>query len=59
MRALYGTDYQRVVSELEKVKKQLDMLLDAVQDYGFSVECDHDGNIILSKFDQDEEKHDK
>lgn len=58
-RALYGTDYQRVASELEKVKKQLDMLLDAVQDYGFSVECDEDGNIILSKFDDVEEKHDK
>ena len=59
MRALYGTDYQRVVSDLEKVKRQLDMLVQAVQDYGLYVECDDEGNIILSKYDQVEEKHDK
>lgn len=57
MRALYGTDYQRVVSELEKVKRQLDMLITAVQDYGLFIECDDAGNIILRKFDQVEEKH--
>ena len=38
MRALYGTDYQRVVSELQNVKRQLDMLVQAVQDYGLYLE---------------------
>lgn len=46
-RALYGTDYQRVTSELEKVTSQLNMLIQAVEDYGLSIECDDDGNIKL------------
>lgn len=50
MRALYGTDYQRVVSELKKVHSQLDMLIKAVEDYGFSIECCDDGNIKLVKY---------
>lgn len=49
MRALYGTDYQRVVAELSKVHSQLDMLIKAVDDYGLSIECDDDGNIKLVK----------
>ena len=37
MRALQSTDYQRVVTELEKTKDQLDALVQAVEDYGLAI----------------------
>lgn len=51
LRALTTTDYQRVASELDKVNSQLNMLIQAVEDYGLSIECDEDGNIKLVKVD--------
>ena len=51
IRALSVTDYQRVASELDKVNSQLNMLIQAVEDYGLSIECDEDGNIKLVKVD--------
>ena len=49
MRALSVTDYQRVTSELAKVTEQLNMLVQAVENYGLVIECDEDGNLILTK----------
>ena len=49
MRALSTTDYQRVTSELSKVTEQLNMLVQAVENYGLVIECDEDGNIVLTK----------
>lgn len=47
MRALTATDYQRVACELDQVRARLDMLTLAVENYGLSIECDDDGNLIL------------
>lgn len=47
MRALTATDYQRVACELDQVRARLDMLTIAVENYGLSIECDDDGNLIL------------
>jgi hypothetical protein len=48
MRALSVTDYQRISNELATVQSKLDMLVQAVEDYGLVIECDDDGRIILS-----------
>lgn len=47
MRALQGTDYQRVVSELERTKDQLDDLLIAIEQYGLAIEKNEKGHIKL------------
>ena len=49
MRALSVTDYQRVTNELARVSEQLNMLTQAVEDYGLVIECDENGNLILTK----------
>ena len=51
MRALSITDYQRMSEELATVNARLDMLMQAVENYGLSIECDDDGNIKLVKVD--------
>ena len=51
MRALSVTDYQRVTDELARVSSQLSMLTRAVEEYGLTIECDDNGNIILTKED--------
>lgn len=49
MQAMYKNDYQRVCQELSLVKFRLEILQDAVEKAGYSIECDDDGNIILVK----------
>lgn len=49
MRALSATDYQRLQYEFNNVSAQLNALIQAVEDYGLSIEADDDGNIILKK----------
>ena len=51
MKALSITDYQRMSEELATVNARLDMLVQAVENYGLSIECDDDGNIKLVKVD--------
>lgn len=52
MRALSVTDYQRVAEELSITKERLAMLTKAIEDYGLVIECDDDGNLILTKFEE-------
>ena len=49
MRTLQSNDYHRVTKELQKVQADLNMLIDAVHDYGLSIECDDDGVLKLVK----------
>ena len=49
MHALAKTDYQRVTDELARVTGQLDALIQAVEDYGLTIECDEEGNVKLTK----------
>lgn len=49
MRALTVTDYQRVTDELATVSGQLNALIQAVEDYGLTIECDEEGNVRLTK----------
>ena len=51
MRALTVTDYQSKTEELATVKSRLNMLIEAVENYGLSIECSEDGNIQLVKVD--------
>lgn len=51
MRALSTTDYQRMSEELATVNARFNMLVQAVENYGLSIECDDDGNIKLVKVD--------
>ena len=53
MRALSATDYQRMSEELADANKRLNMLTKAIEDYGLVIECDDDGNLILTKFEGD------
>ena len=47
MRALSGTDYNRIADALNDVSNKLDMLTQAVDDYGLSIEIDDTGKIVL------------
>lgn len=49
MQAMYKNDYSKVCQELSLVKFRLELLQDAVERAGYSIECDEDGNIILVK----------
>lgn len=49
MRTLQSNDYHRVTKELQNVQAQLNMLIEAVHDNGFSIECDDDGVLKLVK----------
>ena len=49
MRTLQSNDYHRVTKELQKVQAELNMLIDAVHDYGLSIECDDEGVLKLVK----------
>ena len=49
MRTLQTTDYYRVTSELARVQEQLSLLVQAVEDNGFVIESDEEGNIRLTK----------
>lgn len=49
MRTLQSNDYHRVTKELQKVQAELNMLIDAIHDYGLSIECDDDGVLKLVK----------
>lgn len=51
MRALSVNDYQRLQNEFNNVSAQLNALIQAVEDYGLSIEADEDGNIKLVKVD--------
>lgn len=46
MRALSVTDYERISRELAQTSEQLEMLIQAVEDYGLSIESE-DGKIVL------------
>lgn len=48
MRALTVTDYQRVAEELSIANERLARLTKAIEDYGLVIECDDEGNLILS-----------
>lgn len=48
-RAVYTNDYYNVLNELNSVKAQLDALTDAVYDFGLSIECDENNNVVLKK----------
>lgn len=52
MRALSSTDYQRLSEEYAKVNERLAMLTQAVEDYGLVIECDENGKLILTKFEE-------
>ena len=52
MRALSLTDYQRLSEEYAKVNERLAMLTQAVEDYGLVIECDANGKLILTKFEE-------
>lgn len=52
MRALSTTDYQRLSDELVRVNERLAMLTQAVEDYGLVIECDENGKLILTKFEE-------
>jgi len=52
MRALSVTDYQRLSEQFNEVSSRLEMLTNAVYDYGLSIECDDDGNIVLRKVEE-------
>lgn len=54
IRALSVTDYQRLQNEFNNVSAKLNALIQAVEDYGLSIEADDDGNIVLTKGDEDE-----
>lgn len=50
MRALSVTDYQRIANELATVQARLAQLIQAVEEYGLSIECDESsGGIKLVK----------
>lgn len=49
MRALSVTDYQRVISELSDVTRRLNMLTEAVEEYGLIIEFDENGRLILNR----------
>lgn len=51
MRALTTTDYQRMSEELATANARLDMLIQAIENYGLFIECDDAGNIKLVKVD--------
>lgn len=50
MRALATNDYQRLQREYDSVFSKLNALIQAVDDYGLSIEADDEGNIILKPF---------
>ena len=52
IRTLTATDYQRVAEELSIANERLAMLTKAIEDYGLVIECDDDGNLILTKFEE-------
>lgn len=52
MHALSVTDYQRLQNEFNDVSLRLKTLIQAVEDYGLSIECDDSGNIVLCKVDE-------
>ena len=54
MRALSVTDYQRLQNDFNNVSAQLNALIQAVEDYGLSIEADDDGNIILKEGEDSE-----
>lgn len=47
MRALAITDYQRLQSQFAETDAKLNMLINAVNEYGLSIECTEDGKIEL------------
>lgn len=47
MRALSANDYQRVANDLSKVTARLNELIEAIYDYGLSIECDENGKTVL------------
>ena len=51
VRAMQTTEYQKVAYELTKTQERLDSLIKAVNDLGYSIDCDQDGNIELVKVD--------
>lgn len=51
MRALTVTDYQRVTAELSALQEKFDSLINVINDYGLAVECDEQGNLILTKIE--------
>lgn len=53
MRTLQSNDYHRVTKELQSVQAHLNMLIDAVNDYGLSIECDDTGALKLVKMDKE------
>lgn len=56
MHALSVTDYQRLQNEFNNVSLRLKTLIQAVEDYGLSIECDDSGNIVLCKVDEVQKK---
>jgi len=52
MHALSVTDYQRLQNEFNSVSLRLKTLIQAVEDYGLSIECDDSGNVVLCKVDE-------
>lgn len=51
MQALMKTDYQRVCAEKAQVEEKLSDLIQAVNDYGLSIDLDDSGNLKLNKVD--------
>ena len=51
MKALTGTDYQRVVSELNEVRSKLERLEDAIHNSGLVLEINDNGDYVLKHYD--------
>lgn len=53
MKALSTTDYHRLSQQYNEVNSRLNMLTEAVNDYGLSIECDDNGKLILRPFESE------
>lgn len=52
MRTLTLTDYHRLQNELTIVSAQLNALIQAVEDFGLSIEADDDGKVVLRQMSE-------
>lgn len=47
MHAVAGSDYSRLQAEYSALSNQMNALVVAIQDLGYSIECDDEGRVIL------------
>ena len=49
VRTLYTNDYERAINDLSVALGRCRLLEQAISNYGLVIECDNDGNIILTE----------